>query len=347
MKQASKKKQKLINFTANILKKINGFPFEKIYGGQGEILMFHRILPDKKIERIWSNKFLEVTPNFLENTILYFKKYNFNFISINDVPKYINSINKKFVVFTFDDGYSDNYKFALPIFEKYNVPFTIYIATDFPNKKANLWWYKLEKLILSQKKIEFTFENKKFSYSDFSSIKEKNIVFEEIHNLIKNTKENKKTELFKILFSEIDRNFDLDEYVLSWEMIKELSANELVSIGAHTVTHRRLSLLTKNEVEREIALSKKILEEKINKKIVHFAYPFGGPDDFGEREVDLLKKYDFCTGVTTISQNVFHKKTKLLTIPRIACGTSMSEATFDLIRFGVIPMIRNKGKIIF
>ena len=55
----------------------------------------------------------------------------------------------KCIVFTLDDGYLDNYTNALPIFIKYNVPFTIYITTSFPDHKFTMWWYALEDIILN------------------------------------------------------------------------------------------------------------------------------------------------------------------------------------------------------
>lgn len=42
------------------------------------------------------------------------------------------------MVFTMDDGYKDNYTNALPIFKKYNVPYTIFVTTNFPDRQAIL-----------------------------------------------------------------------------------------------------------------------------------------------------------------------------------------------------------------
>ncbi|MBN1250740.1 MAG: polysaccharide deacetylase family protein, partial [Bacteroidales bacterium] len=141
MKQASKNKAKLINKSAKIVNFFNGFPIKKIYGGFGHILMFHRVLPFSNKNRIWSNSYLEVTPEFLENTILYFKNKNYQFISLDELDYFIeNKIfpKKKFVIYTFDDGFKDNLIYAYPIFKKYNIPLTIYVTTSFPDYKACL-----------------------------------------------------------------------------------------------------------------------------------------------------------------------------------------------------------------
>ena len=47
---------------------------------------------------------------------------------------------RRFVCFTFDDGYRDNLQYALPILKKYDAPFALYIPTSFPDRPGELWW---------------------------------------------------------------------------------------------------------------------------------------------------------------------------------------------------------------
>ena len=112
----------------------------------GVVFMLHHIC-EKDPMRIPTNEDLKVSPSFLEKIILKYKKGGFDFVSLDrlyeiatggDIP------SKPFVVFTIDDGYLDNYTNALPIFEKYNVPFAIFVATDFVDKRAILWWDSID-----------------------------------------------------------------------------------------------------------------------------------------------------------------------------------------------------------
>lgn len=96
---------------------------------------------------------MKVSPSFLDEQLTNITE-KFDVIKLNDVPKYLTKKqSRKFVVFTLDDGYKDNLTNALPVFKKYNVPFTIFVTTNFPDKKAILWWYLLEDLILSHDEI--------------------------------------------------------------------------------------------------------------------------------------------------------------------------------------------------
>ena len=80
---------------------------------------------------------------------------------------------------------------------------------------------------------------------------------------------------------------------LSLEEIKILANNKLKEIGAHTHNHVRLSDFSKDKQLSEIETSKKILEDIINKKILHFAYPFGGRYDFDDNSKFLIKELGF------------------------------------------------------
>ena len=124
-------------------------------GALGIVYMLHHIC-EKDAKFIPTNEDLKVSPAFLEKLILRYKRLGFDFMSLDQLNEMIQSsvTNKKpFVVFTIDDGYLDNYTYALPVFEKYDVPFAIFVATDFIDKKAILWWDSIEELIMTHDSI--------------------------------------------------------------------------------------------------------------------------------------------------------------------------------------------------
>jgi len=45
---------------------------------------------------------------------------------------------RKFVCFTFDDGYRDNLQYAYPILQRHAVPFGLFVATSFPDRLGEL-----------------------------------------------------------------------------------------------------------------------------------------------------------------------------------------------------------------
>ena len=62
---------------------------------------------------------------------------------------------------------------------------------------------------------------------------------------------------------------------LSWAQIAALDAEPLCTIGAHTLTHPRLTTLAADDARREILQSKARLESMLGHSVDHFSYPHG------------------------------------------------------------------------
>jgi len=72
---------------------------------------------------------------------------------------------------------------------------------------------------------------------------------------------------------------------LSWQQLNQLQNGGLIDIGAHTFYHLPLVKLSLPQAKQEIISSKLILEEKLKKRVVLFAYPFGALNNSVEKLV--------------------------------------------------------------
>lgn len=337
------KAQKILR---KVLTLTNGFPIRQLYGGQGHILMFHSVVPQDDRLRI-SNNFLEVTPEHLENVITFFLRQGYQILSLDQLHERLQSgeNRKKFVVFTFDDGYLDNLTYAYPVFKKYNVPFTIYVTTNFPDKKAIIWWYPLEDILRDNDSIRFRFQEADFFFPS-KTVLEKQEAFIQIRALIQQCNEQVVPLLLQAIFHPygIDLKARTEAMVLSWDQIVQLSQDPLVTIGAHTVNHYRLGALTENEAKGEILNSVQSIQNHIEKEVAHFSYPFGTRRDVGEREFRLAKECCLKTATTTRSANVFsgHRE-NLHALPRINIDMEMDEQELVNLQHGITHFVSNRG----
>ena len=62
--------------------------------------------------------------------------------------------------------------------------------------------------------------------------------------------------------------------LLSWSELAQMAAAGF-EVGAHSVTHRRLTEISQAEAEREIVESKVAIEDRLGQSVQTFAYPFG------------------------------------------------------------------------
>lgn len=240
------------NKTLGLFVKTNGVLSKKLFGGIGHIFMLHRVLPEKLRNQYTFNQSLAITPEFLESIILYLKKKNYQFVSLDTLYETIKSGKKpksKFICITLDDGYKDNLTYGYPVFEKHKVPFTIYATNCFPNYTANLYWYWLEEKIMQNDKL--IFEDISFN---LNSDKEKNLAYQKISGILKNADNSKRTKYITNFLKKdtISIAEEIKKIALSWDELKQLNSTELANIGAHTMNHLSLAHLNKTEMKKEI-----------------------------------------------------------------------------------------------
>jgi len=288
------------------------------FGISGTIYMLHRCSPINR-ENLYWNEHMKVSPDFLRNFLKEQKKTH-DFISLDELLELSRSKReKKRIVMTFDDGYRDNYEYALPIFDEMSIPFVVYVTNSFPNKTAFLWWYIIEDILKSNKYIVLA-DGRRFCCE---TKEEKEDLFLNLRQLILNLNQENLVNEFKNMFRNYEVDFSVynDELCLSWDMIKEMSNNRCCTIAAHTMNHKALNKLPEEQLDYEINQGKKELEEHIGKAVNHFTYPFGTFNEVSNREIDFVKKCGFNTVCYSFGGNFARKNIrKPLELPRQFLG---------------------------
>lgn len=300
-----------------ILNSLSEIPFlNRYFSGDATILMLHRV-SDLESNKLHANEHLKVSPYYLEKFIIHAQQAGYEFISLDKLHDALTkklNISKKLVL-TFDDGYKDNYENAFPILSKYNIPFCIYITTSFPNKNARLWWYALEEILIQN-------ENVLLGGNQYSckTLAERNDLFLKIRNILLHYNQKKLHDELDQFFVDypIDWKGLNDKLCMSWDDIIALSQTEICTIAGHTKNHYSLNQLGKDGVRDEIVGANEEIEKVINKKIEHFAYPFGSSNEIGQREFDIVKSLGFKTTTTTRRGTIYQEHVNHLEcLPRI------------------------------
>lgn len=263
----------------------------KFRNSVGYVFMLHRV-SDIEPNKLFPNENMKVSPAYLDNFIRQTKN-RFNIISISEIEKYLQTPQKKkFIVFTMDDGYKDNFTEALPVFKKYNVPFTIFAAANFPEKNAVLWWYELEDLLLANDEIILSDGSK---YKCVTKVEKEQAFLDIRLKILALNQENLVNELNKMFCDyKIDWSAKCDELCLSWEDLQMLNKEPLVTIAAHTAHHFNLKALkSENAVTDEVQQGLDLFNGKLGMQPDFFAYPFGSDNEVSQREVNVLEKMSF------------------------------------------------------
>ncbi len=90
-----------------------------------------------------------VNPENFERQLNFFKKHNYDVISLNELVTSLlekKKLPRNSIVITFDDGYADNYSNGFRILKKYGFPATIFIITNLIDRPGYLTWRQLREM---------------------------------------------------------------------------------------------------------------------------------------------------------------------------------------------------------
>ena len=253
-----------------------------------------------------------VLPEDFERQIRYLKK-RYEIIDLKNLRSSISNTNssKDLVVLTSDDGYRDNFLYAFPVVKKYDVPLTIFLTTDVIGTTRLLWPDKLawilyksadnfdrQALYRTDLPPEMIPNVEKFFLKDASG-QAKILQFISAH--LKSYSNEERGDILGRLakFCKV-KQWPVENFraMLSWEEVKNMSRDG-ISFGSHTKSHPTLGKIPLDLVRQEVVDSKKLIEEKIQKPVTTFAYPYGKSDDISEGVIHLLRDEGFEYACTT------------------------------------------------
>lgn len=224
-----------------------------------KVLMFHRVLPEKQIEH--PNAYFTygtlISQEYFENILSCLIDNSFEFVTISELEK--GNKTNKLIALTFDDGYLDNYEFALPSLLKFNATATFFPVVN-PCKDntvlpLDIYYQCIDEMNLSEiERTEYITGTIKRNFYWAEPDKQINM----LHSLFKSLPQKSRVSY------------------MSAEQIKVIS-DKGFEIGSHGMTH---SLLIADYMNREKALnelqeSKQWLEAITGKPVTAYCFPAG------------------------------------------------------------------------
>lgn len=279
------------------------------HGGR-VILMYHRILPDKK-SKPSVQPGMYVTTGTFERQIQYLVS-NFNVVRLSEIfsdDKFNikKSLNfKPRLAVTFDDGWLDNYEQAYPLLKKYDVPATIFLPTSFIGTGKWFWTDLISNL------IHYCYTNGTDlipvnSIPDAvvwrSTLEEvKNEYDKQLETIIDKLKSHSTDSIGKLIqdlsnFHQYDPTPNYRAFI-NWDEVGEMAESGLIEFGSHSHSHEILTNISIDKIKVELNRSKlEINSHKIpNNKTLAFCYPNGNSNQSIRKAV---QKAGYSMAVTT------------------------------------------------
>ncbi|CAA2144635.1 polysaccharide deacetylase family protein [Methylobacterium bullatum] len=321
----------------------------RVAQGRGLILTFHHVDP-APVSAYAPNGILSITPDFLDEVLVTLAAEGFDVIGLDSAPERLvrPGGDRPFAVLTFDDGYRDNARHAVPILSRHRVPWTLFVASDFAEGRGRLWWIELERAIGRLDRVRVVRDEAPPLDLPAATAGEKMAAFAVIYRYLRAGSEERLLATISDLCGEAGIGIGrvAEELCLSWGELRGLAADPALSIGAHTIGHPMLAKHGEARVRHEIGEGRARIEREIGRPVRHLSYPVGDPTSAGGREFDIAREAGFDTAVTTRPGHLFPgHAAHLHALPRVSVnGLHQSKAALCALLSGVPFLAWNRGR---
>jgi peptidoglycan/xylan/chitin deacetylase (PgdA/CDA1 family) len=275
------------------------------------VLLYHRVA-----DLYLDPQGLAVSPENFRAQMCYLKD-RFPLVRFEEDWSHVKSLS---IVVTFDDGYADNVLNALPILEEVGVPATFFVSTGNIDTLQEYWWDELGWIILGDLPLPKTFSlsdsrfGRRWSTDSIAARKQFYIQLLSLMNKVEAERRQAWLKQFRQWAGEGEPVRAVHRS-MTHEELQHLASSKWVTIGAHTVSHTRLTALSEKQQREEIFSSKRSLESLLGRTIKTFSYPFGEKNDYNRTSVSLCREAGFSKAASNFSGHAY-RWTDSLQIPR-------------------------------
>lgn len=288
------------------------------------ILCYHRI--GRGGVPIYSGLPAEV----FEEQIKYLRK-RYRVLSLEEMLREMAEpwVNPPAVAITFDDGYADLYTQAFPILQRYEIPATVYLTVGAIESGVVAWYDRAFVAFQVAPAMDFTLPLNPPRQFRLGTPQERLRAAVEFISLMKSLPAADRKAVCESLEATVTLPADgLANRMLTWEQVREMQAAG-VSFGTHTMTHPVVSRLRNSELQWELGESKRLLEERLQRRVLDFAFPFGKAEECGDAALDILAGLGYRSAVTT-EAGLNYPETNLFALRRVSFCESRSLSLFAL-----------------
>ena len=255
--------------------------WNNLRGRRLTIVTYHRVTERAISELKHSLPFLFVSTNSFRLHLDFFKRH-YRLMDFARLSSYLNNgeVPPNSLILTFDDGYRDNLLYALPLIKKEGCPWVLFLATGLVGSGGRCWWDGMYSALTrlrefeSQDRLPPLPEDLLGLYREFK--KGPAALFARLNGLPEGRMEKLLESAWRAIPGHEEKITGENKF-LHWTDIEKMAG--LMEFGSHTHLHVNLKGVDRRRAAQEIGISKRILEERIGKKVLAFSYPAGGHDD--------------------------------------------------------------------
>jgi peptidoglycan/xylan/chitin deacetylase (PgdA/CDA1 family) len=259
-------------------------PFRFANRGKALIVMYHRFSHEEGTPMVSARAFAEQ----IDYLASHYQIVPLSYVAARLVEG--RRLPPRIAVLTIDDAYSDVYEVAFPILRERGVPATVFVVTDFAERKTWLWTDKLRFLTarVEGEQLEIALNGRALRCKingPTSRLEAAAMINARLKTLEDRAKEEMIFGIADSLSLQLPAAPPPEFASITWDEAREMDSNG-VEIGSHSVTHPILTNISLRRLRHELNKSRERLESKLARKVDLFCYPNGNFNGDVRREVE-------------------------------------------------------------
>jgi peptidoglycan/xylan/chitin deacetylase (PgdA/CDA1 family) len=256
------------------------------------VLAYHRVLAE-------TDPLLGGEPSAAEfEQRMRWVKANFDVLSLGEAVRALREdrLPRRSLSITFDDGYADNHRIALPILRRLGLPATFFIATGFLDGGCMFNDVVIE-AVRRASNPELELGDLGLGRYPLRSDDERSLAIDGILRHLKYFEVERRRRTAAEIASRAGSRVPTD-LMLTSEQVRALHAAGM-EVGAHTVNHPILAEVPLGQARHEMEASRARLERITGSAVRLFAYPNGSPGrDYHAEHAVLARELGFDAAVS-------------------------------------------------
>jgi peptidoglycan/xylan/chitin deacetylase (PgdA/CDA1 family) len=251
------------------------------------VVMYHRVLPAGA--DTFSADAIVVTPETFTRHMRFLKRH-FRLLSMRDLVEAYDAkrpLPSMSCVVTFDDGWFDNHRYALPILREQGVPAVVFAATDYIGSARCFWQERLARMLFVASERPGEPARLAAEYAGTEIVAQPPARRRELALAAVARLKPRGATAIAAIQADLQRALDAagfapglgDDRFMTWPELADLARDPHVTVGSHGCSHAPLTSLEAADASAELAGARDRLERELGSVVDTVGYPNGNFDD--------------------------------------------------------------------
>ena len=295
----------------------------------GLILGYHRVN-----DLSWDPFRLAVSPEHFSQQLQILAKHT-NVLSLDELTAACTrgQIPPRSVAITFDDGYGDFMSIAKPLLKRTAFHSTLFVSTGYLGRE--FWWDTLTRVVKSlnpSDALTLGADSSTFAWPSPAGVDrpDQRALLGALYRFLLPLETKERTRCLVQLAESAQSTASVGKRDLAFteSEIMELAADDLVTIGCHTVTHPMLAQLPVGQQREEIIRSKQVLGALTGQPVRGFSFPNGSTS---ATSIDLVQECGFAYACAS-HKDIVWRNSNPFCLPRIWVPDCAGDSFLRLLR---------------